>query len=247
MKKFFPYLYGREFSILTDHQPLTSIFHPHKEIPPMTAARLQRYALFLSGLLYTIEYRKTQQHFNCDGLSRLPLTTTETVDHNSAATDGADVFAVSQLITLPVTSAQIQRETLHDRVLSQAFQYTLHGWPSHSKDVRVELAPYFQRRNELSIHLGCLMWGGRVIVPHKLCSLILHQLNEGHLGVVKMKSLARSYVWWPSMDSAIEELTKQCAGCDSTQNIPVTALLYPWEVPVTPWQCIYMSTFADHS
>ena len=73
----------------------------------MTAARLQRYALFLSGLLKTIAYRKTQQHFNCDGLSRLPLTTTETVDRNSAATDGADVFAVSQLITLPVTSAQI--------------------------------------------------------------------------------------------------------------------------------------------
>ena len=60
-----------------------------------------------------------------------------------------------------------------------AYQYTLHGWPSHSKDVPVELAHYFQRQYELSIHLGCLMCGSRVIVPDNgLAERVVQTLNR---------------------------------------------------------------------
>ncbi|GFR74956.1 retrovirus-related Pol polyprotein from transposon opus [Elysia marginata] len=50
VKKFFFYLCGRHFTIVTDHQPLKNILSPDKGIPAMTAARQQRYAVFLSGL-----------------------------------------------------------------------------------------------------------------------------------------------------------------------------------------------------
>ena len=43
----------------------------------MTAARLQRYALFLVGFDYGIEYKSTTKHCNADGLSWLPLQQTE--------------------------------------------------------------------------------------------------------------------------------------------------------------------------
>ena len=42
VKRFHVYLFGRQFTLLTDHKPLTSIFHPEKGVPAMTAARLQR-------------------------------------------------------------------------------------------------------------------------------------------------------------------------------------------------------------
>ena len=58
VKKFHNYLYGQNFIIVTDHQPLTSIFHPKKSIPIMTAARLQRYAIILSAHNYSIEYKR---------------------------------------------------------------------------------------------------------------------------------------------------------------------------------------------
>ena len=62
MKSFHVYLYGAgggRFTIITDHKPLTAVFHPEKGVPAMSAARLQRYALFLAGLDYKIEYQST--------------------------------------------------------------------------------------------------------------------------------------------------------------------------------------------
>ena len=49
IRKFNHYLYGRHFTPVTDHQPLSPIFHPEKGIPAMTAARMQRYALQLAA------------------------------------------------------------------------------------------------------------------------------------------------------------------------------------------------------
>ena len=50
---------------------------------------------------------------------------------------------------------------------------------------------------ELMVHQGYILWGIRVVIPDKLQDRVLEKLHDGHLGVVKMKVLARSYVWWP--------------------------------------------------
>ena len=44
VKHFHSYLYGRHFTLVTDHKPLTAILNPKKGIPPLTAARMQRWA-----------------------------------------------------------------------------------------------------------------------------------------------------------------------------------------------------------
>ena len=50
VKKLHVYLFGRSFTLYTNHQPLTSIFHPRKRIPVVTAVRVERYALVPGGL-----------------------------------------------------------------------------------------------------------------------------------------------------------------------------------------------------
>ena len=57
----------------------------------------------------------------------------------------------------------------------------------------------------------------------------MKELHDGHLGVVKMKALARSYVWWPNISAQLEGLVKACSGCRQNQKIPTTATLHPWE------------------
>ena len=40
VRRFHQYLYGQNFTLVTDHKPLTTIFGPKKGIPPLAAARL---------------------------------------------------------------------------------------------------------------------------------------------------------------------------------------------------------------
>ena len=53
VKHFHSYLYGRQFTLVTDHKPLTAILGPKKGIPLLAAARLQRWAWILSAYTYT--------------------------------------------------------------------------------------------------------------------------------------------------------------------------------------------------
>jgi hypothetical protein len=84
------------------------------------------------------------------------------------------------------------------------------------------------------------MLGHRAVIPAKSRNQVLAELHEGHLGIVKMKSLARSYVWWPTIDKDIEHLAKSCPGCQFQQNEACKVPLHPWEWPTTPWQRIHL-------
>ena len=77
-------------------------------------------------------------------------------------------------------------------MLSQVLQFALQGSPSEVEEEA--LKPYFIRREELSIRAGFLLWGARVIVPPQGREEVLNTLHDTHPGIVKMKSLARSYV-----------------------------------------------------
>ena len=74
-KKFFNYIYGRKFTLIVDNKPMMTILHPEKKLPPLTAARLLNYAVFLSGLDYKIEHKRSEDHANADYFSRNPVKT----------------------------------------------------------------------------------------------------------------------------------------------------------------------------
>ena len=71
VKKFHSYLYGRRFTLPTDHQPLVTILGPKTGVPPLATARMQRWSLILAANRYEIDYRKSAEHANADALSRL--------------------------------------------------------------------------------------------------------------------------------------------------------------------------------
>ena len=185
VKKFHTYVFARRFTLRTDHKPLTAIFNPAKAIPATTAARLQRYALFLAGFNYDIEYRSSSSHCNADGLSRLPLEPTAT--EPDPTEDPAHAFHVSQFNILPVTCEKVRRETQRDPTLVKVYESAMKGW---NNEQAPSMATFYSRKDELTVHQGCIKWGSRVVVPTKLRRQVLEVLHESHIGVVKMKALA---------------------------------------------------------
>lgn len=154
-----------------------------------------------------------------DALSRLPLSV-ETHD------DGPECLAVFN--ATPLTATQVAKETKSDIVLSSVVKYTLTGWPARCPS---EMQAFWRRRDELSIEQDCLTWGNRVIVPKSLQPDVLSLLHDGHPGMTRMKMLARSYVWWPSLDKDIEYTVRNCHICQSVLPAITTGPLQPWPWP----------------
>ncbi|GFX67388.1 transposon Tf2-6 polyprotein [Trichonephila clavipes] len=113
VKRFYQYLFGQHFDLVTDHKPLVSIFAPNRSLPCLSATRMVHYALFLQAFSYTIKYRNTKNHGNADALSRLPLA----VDKDCEYLTEADVTNISQVELMPVTATDIARATKTDRKL----------------------------------------------------------------------------------------------------------------------------------
>ncbi|UYV64979.1 hypothetical protein LAZ67_3002638, partial [Cordylochernes scorpioides] len=86
----------------------------------------------------------------------------------------------------------------------------------------------------------CLLWGNRVVIPPVLQRRTMEQLHETHPGIVQMKAIARSHVWWPGMDKAIENRVERCENCQLVRNNPKPSPVHPWTAPVKPWSRIHI-------
>ena len=162
--KFHQYLYGRPFTLYTDHQPLTTIVGPKRGVPPLTVARMQRWVLILSAYDYQIQFKPTKAHANADGLSRLPVSSASmpSPPPQDNRLPDSDIFSIRQIEALPMTHIQLRAATRRDPLLSRVLLYTQRGWPH---DAPESMKPYYHRRDELSLENQCVLWGIRVIVP----------------------------------------------------------------------------------
>ncbi|XP_061715253.1 uncharacterized protein K02A2.6-like [Cydia pomonella] len=238
IRRYHQYLYGRAvpFTLRTDHKPLLSIFGPYRGIPEVSANRLQRYAMFLSGYNYKIEYVRSADN-NADFLSRACLpgpagARGEAARCATATTDIPDRASYINFVVdgnLPVTLTELRQHTERDTILQKVIHFILNGWP---KKVSEEaLKPYYLCRLQLSYENGCVMRGHKVVIPAKLQSVILAEVHQSHLGIVKTKAEVRSRFWFPGVDAALERLISACTICIQQRPSPARAPLAQWEYP----------------
>ena len=194
----------------------------------MASPQLQRWALTLGGYDYMIQSRKGVEQCHVDALSRLPLPQKP----SSVPVPGETVLLMEHLSFTPISAAQVKAWTDQDPILSKIKQQLLAGIPIDGGE---ETEPFKQRQTELSIEDGCILWGSRVVLPPRAQNKMLIELHNGHPGIAKMKNLARRYVWWPKMDTALEQQVRQCVVCQNSRNMPPSGPLHPWEWPDKPW------------
>ena len=194
--------------------------------------------MLLSGYDYDIVYKKSADNANADFFSRFLV---QTRDEEDPDPDEHYVFATS-VSSLPVTAVEIADLTKKDKVPVKVYEHTSSGWPNYCPDP--EIKPYWNRREDLSLDDGCLLWGRRVVIPLKLQGHLLDELHECHPGMCRMKALARSFVWWPGIDQDIEDRVRFCEDCVNAQSTPKSVPLLFWPWATEPWQRIHVD-FAE--
>ena len=125
VSEFHKYIYGREFTIITDHKPLLGLFKEDRAISLTGSVRVQRWALVLASYHYQLVYKPGSKISNADRLSRLPIE-----DYVTPVPCLEEVvLSMSALDSTPVTSKTVAFYTSRDPVLSQVRKWILHEWP----------------------------------------------------------------------------------------------------------------------
>ena len=143
VEKFHAYLYGRSFTITTDHKPLEIICNkPIASAPP----RLQRMLVKIQGYAYIVKYRPGKEMVVSDALSRQPNPT------NTAEVD-LDM-RVDEMSFNMINFSQKKQQTLRDEtrkcpMLSALSEVIFQGWPEKMRDLPSELRSFWSYRNEL--------------------------------------------------------------------------------------------------
>lgn len=230
INKFHRFIWGRPFVLITDNFAVQRILGDTRGLPTRTGHRLQHWAAILQGYNYKLIHKKSDFLKVADALSRLPNLRCKI----------ADVFHVKVLTLLPVTSAVVAAETAKDKLLSQVLTCARIGW--HRKYPNPDLDHFARLRDDITIVDGCLMFNARVIIPPSLQSCVLKLIHDGHPGMVRSKALARSLIYWPSLNSDIETMVRNCDSC-CLVNFPVTKMYLQWPPTTTPFQRVHIDFF----
>ena len=225
-ERFHDYLYGqREITVESDHKPLEAILKKPIHQAPL---RLQKMILRLKPSEVNVKYIPGSHLVLADALSRAYLP--------SQAADKPDEFEIHVLDSGQLSETMFHKlrdETKSDPELQQL----------QKVETPVETRPYWNYRDEISCFEGLTFKGDRIIVPHSLRPEILQRIHAAHLGIEKCRARARIAVFWPGINSAIDDLVSKCSTCQQHQRSNQREPLIPQEVPERPWATVAADIF----
>ncbi|XP_053384619.1 uncharacterized protein K02A2.6-like [Mercenaria mercenaria] len=229
VERFRTYVYGQPFKLLTDHRPLLNIFKPtHK--PP---ARLERLLMRLQCYNFTVEHQPGISN-PADILSRSTFNK-ENCEISNITEKYLD-YVCENSVPKAMTLDQIDKESSQDKFTQQLIKCINHDkWPKAE-----EFKTFFKIRRELSTHNNIILRGNRIVIPQAMRGQVLKIAHESHQGIVKTKQMLREKVYWPGIDSEIEELIRTCEQCQLNSFPPKQPTITPTELPDRPWQTVGM-------
>uniref|UniRef100_A0A5S6QJF2 RNA-directed DNA polymerase n=1 Tax=Trichuris muris TaxID=70415 RepID=A0A5S6QJF2_TRIMR len=236
IKKFHHYIYGRHVEIRTDHKPLLGLLARATQTSMGMSPRMTRWSILLSAYDYDLVYKPGKEIGNADALSRLPQQT-----EVLGGMQLSEVLMLESMPKPPISARVIAKETSRDPILHCVLNWIQKKWPRGK--VREGFRPFALLQNELSIHKDCVLRGTRVIIPTSLRRQVLQLLHASHPGIVRMKSLARSYVWWPHIDKDIESFVQTCLPCQESRNNPPVDSTARWPEVQEPWSRVHIDFF----
>lgn len=242
-EKFYCYIFGKNDVIIeTDHKPLVNIIMKPISSAP---ARLQRMLLRLQLYSFKLVYKPGKYLYIADTLSRAPLPVSnqqlEERDHFDVQ---AQVCAVTACNPLTDTHFIIlQKSTESDMELQLVIKYIKEGWPDNKQDVPDCVKPYWCFKSELSISYGLVWKDNRIVIPKALRHEMLKRVHVGHLGLEKCKLRTRETMFWPNINSQLEDYISKCQACLNFKNENRRETMISHEIPNRPWSKLGSDTF----
>ena len=118
--------------------------------------------------------------------------------------DPNDVIGINLVDNLEMEHSTL-KTTSTDTTSQVVMDYVLQGWPSDKDHVDECAREYWNYKEELSVEDRLLFKSDRLVVPKTMRPDVLNDLHGAHLGENKSLSLARDYVFWPSMTAHIKQ------------------------------------------
>ncbi len=115
-----------------------------------------------------------------------------------------------------ITLDEIRKQTQEDDQLQAVIKCVRSGnWqPLLCNDSDGKL--FWNIRSELSVmDDNLVLRSSRIVVPKSLRSQSVKLAHIGHQGIVKTKSLIREKVWFPNIDSMVENEVQSCIACQA--------------------------------
>ena len=228
--KFEAYIYGRErVHVETDHQPLETI-----AVKPLNSApqRLQRMLLRLQKYNLKVNYKKGDEMFLADTLSRAHLPdvaacdfsrSLEDVDHTTSLAIGEDRLQ------------QVKHASADDPVLQVLRRTITDGWPASKSDVPECVHTYFDFRDELTVQEQIVLKGDRLVIPTNLRKEMTALVHATHIGAEGCIRRARETMYWPRMTTELKEYIAKCDVCLAHRASPAKEPLLQHEFEGCPW------------
>ena len=219
------YVFGSQFTIVTDHKPLLGIFKSHKPI----SARMERWRLRLTPYIYDLIYSPGEDN-PADFLSRHPR---KNAPEDTVAEQYVN-YIFKNAVPKAMTEAEIALESENDEVIQQLKKAIQSEQDNLWKNPI--LKDYTNVRNELTVVGDVVLRDNRIVMPSKLQQKAIDLAHSSHQGIVKTKSLIREKTWFPGIDKRVEERVKQCMPCQAaTPNKEHIEPLTMTELPESSW------------
>ena len=233
VEKFHTYIYGHTVTVESDHKPLEAIFCKSLcDAPP----RLQRMLLALQKYNLEVKYKKGNELFIADALSRAHLDETG---------DDDDIFYVNIVTQSGLTNKQleeIKENTLNDPIFQKLKEQIINGWDTKD-NIDSDLLEYWQHKESLVMCDDIIMKNHQILIPQNMRRKFLNELHKHHQGISKTLSLARQHIFWPRISAQIKDFVNSCSICKSLQNEYPSEPLIPHDIPNGPWIKIGIDIF----
>ena len=232
VEHFHLYLYGKEFTLITDHKPLEVIYGNKKA---KSSARIERWVLRLQPYSFKVVYRPGATN-PANYLSRHP---TQTSRKQENMTEEYVNFIALNSVLKAMTMEQIVTATGADKVLRGVRDAIKQNkWDN---DI---VKPVKAIKDELTItSKGLILRGPRIVIPQSRQQRAIDIAHESHLGLTKIKALPREKIWFPNIDKLAKSTLEKCLPCQAVGKPQQLEPLTMTRMPKGPWEIVHLDLY----